>query len=135
MLSARLPGSLPQLVSSTLLPAWLGRDAVEHVAERARAPAAGILAAGFPPAGTALPTRRSVLVVPGPGTRRRHRGGVTTHPTGDRTGPQARNLALTPGERSANIRVLIRDRGSNRTASSGAVFPAAGTTIVRPALQ
>ena len=34
---------------------------------------------------------------------------------------QARNLALTPGERFEDIRFLIRDRGPDFTASSGAV--------------
>jgi len=39
---------------------------------------------------------------------------------------QARNLALTLGERFEDIRSLIRDRGSNFTASFDAVFQAAG---------
>jgi hypothetical protein len=37
-----------------------------------------------------------------------------------------RNLALTLGERFEDIRSLIRDRGSNFTASFDAVFQAAG---------
>jgi putative transposase len=48
---------------------------------------------------------------------------------------QARNLALTLGERFEDIRFLIRDRGSNFTASFDAVFQAAGTRILRTAVQ
>jgi hypothetical protein len=47
---------------------------------------------------------------------------------------QARNLALTLGERFESIRFVIRDRGSNFTASFDAVFQAAGTRIVRTAV-
>src|SRR2546430_12305704 len=64
-----------------------------------------------------------------------HLGGVTTHPTGDWTVQQARNLALTLGGRFEDIRFLIRDRGSNFTASFDAVFQAGGTRIVRTAVQ
>ena len=48
---------------------------------------------------------------------------------------QARNLALTLGERFEDIRFLIRDRGSNFTDPFDAVFQAAGTRIVRTAVQ
>jgi putative transposase len=76
-----------------------------------------------------------VLVFIEHGSRRMHLGGVTAHPTGDWTAQQARNLALTVGERFEDIRFLIRDRGSNFTASFDAVFQAAGTRIVRSAVQ
>ena len=56
-------------------------------------------------------------------------------PDRDWTVQQARNLALTLGERFEDIRFLIRDRGSNFTASFDAVFQAAGTRIVRTAVQ
>ena len=48
---------------------------------------------------------------------------------------QPRNLALILGERLVTIRFLIRDRGSNFTASFDAVFQAAGTKILRTAVQ
>ena len=48
---------------------------------------------------------------------------------------QARNLALTLGERFADIKFLLRDRGSNFTASFDAVFQATGTRILRTAVQ
>ena len=46
-----------------------------------------------------------------------------------------RNLALSFGERSGNVKFLIRDRGSDSAASFGAVFQTAGTRIVRTAVQ
>ena len=82
---------------------------------------------------TVLLKRIYVLVFIEHGTRRMHLGGVTTHPTGDWTVQQARNFALTLGERFEDIRFLIRDRGSNFTASFDAVFQAGGTRIVRTA--
>jgi putative transposase len=80
-------------------------------------------------------TRLYVLVFIEHSTRRMHLGGVTAHPTGDWTVQQARNLALDLGERFGDFRFLIRDRGSNFTASFDAVFQATGTTIVRTAVQ
>ena len=48
---------------------------------------------------------------------------------------QARNLALSLGERFEDIKFLLRDRGSNFTASFAAVFQAAGARVVRTAVQ
>ena len=81
------------------------------------AQAAGILAVHFPHVDTVLLNRPYVLVFIEHGTRRMHLGGVTSHPTGEWTVQQARNLALTLDERFEAIRFLIRDRGSNFTAS------------------
>ncbi len=99
------------------------------------AQAAGILAVDFLHVDTVLLKRLYVLVFIEHGTRRMHLGGVTAHPTGEWTVQQARNLALTLDRRFEDIRFLIRDRGSNFTSSFDAVFQAAGTTILRTAVQ
>jgi putative transposase len=97
--------------------------------------AAGILAVDFLHAGTVVLKRLYILVFTEHGTRRMHLGGITANPAGDWTVQQARNLALTPGQRFEDIKFLIRDRGSNFTASFDAVFHAAGTRILRSAVQ
>jgi putative transposase len=99
------------------------------------AQAAGILAVDFLHVDTVLLQRLYVLVFIEHATRRMHLGGVTAHPTSDWTVQQARNLALTLDERLEDIKFLIRDRGSNFTASFDAVFQAAGTRILRTAVQ
>ena len=62
-------------------------------------------------------------------------GGVTTNPTCEWTVQQARNLALTLDRRFEDIRFLLRDRGSNFTASFDAVFQATGARILCTAVQ
>jgi putative transposase len=84
---------------------------------------------------TVLLTRPYVLVFIEHGTRRMHTGGVTANPAGEWTVQQARNLALGLGERFEDVMFLIRDRGSNFTAFFDAVFLAAGTRILRTAVQ
>ena len=84
---------------------------------------------------TVLLKRIYVLVFIEHGTRRMHIGGVTANPTGDWTVQQARNLALALGGRFEDIRFLIRDRGSNFTASFDAVFQAVSTRILRTAVR
>ena len=100
-----------------------------------RAQAAGIVAVDFLHVDTVLLRRLYVLVFIEHGTRRMHLGGITPNPTGDWTVQQARNLALSFGERFEDVKFLVRDRGSNFTASFDAVFQAAGTRILRTAVQ
>ena len=100
-----------------------------------RAQAAGILAVDFLHVDTVLLKRLYVLVFIEHGTRRMHLGGVTANPTGEWAVQQARNLALSLGERFENNRFLIRDRGSNFTASFDAVFQATGGRILLTAVQ
>jgi putative transposase len=100
-----------------------------------RAQAAGIIAVDFLHVDTVLLKRIYVLVFIEHGTRRMHIGGVTANPAGEWTVQQARNLALDLGERSKDVKFLIRDRGSNFTASFDAVFQAAGTRIIRTAVR
>jgi putative transposase len=99
------------------------------------AQAAGVLAVDFLHVDTVLLKRLYVLVFIEHGTRRMHLGGITAHPTSEWTVQQARNLALSLGERFEDIRFLIRDRGSNFTASFDAVFQATGTRILVSAVQ
>jgi len=99
------------------------------------AQAAGIVAVDFLHVDTVLLRRLHVLVFIEHGTRRMHLGGVTANPTSEWTMQQARNLALSLGERFEDIKFLIRDRGSNFTESFDAVFQAAGTRILRTAVQ
>jgi putative transposase len=99
------------------------------------AQAAGILAVDFLHVDTVLLKRLYVLVFIEHGTRRMHLGGVTSNPTGEWTVQQARNLAFTLDQRFEDIRFLIRDRGSNFTASFDAVFQASGTRILLTAVQ
>ena len=97
--------------------------------------ATGILAVDFLHVDTVLLKRLYVLVLIEHGTRRMHLGGVTANPAGEWAVQQARDLALTLGERFENFRFLIRDRRSNFTQSFDAVFQANGTRILQTAVR
>jgi hypothetical protein len=97
------------------------------------AQAAGILAVDFLHVDTVLLKRVYVLVFIEHGTRRMHLGGVTAQPTSDWTVQQARNLALTLGERFESIRylIVIADRTS-RPPSTPSSRPLASGSCARP---
>jgi hypothetical protein len=97
--------------------------------------AAGTVAVDFLHVDTVLLKRLYVLVFIEHGTRRMHLGGVTANPTSEWTVKQAQNLAMSLGERFEDIKFLLRDRGSNFTASFDAVFQATGARILRAAVQ
>jgi hypothetical protein len=105
------------------------------VAQFLRTQAAGILAVHFQHVDTVLLKRLYVLVFIEHDTRRMHLRGVSAHPSGEWTVQQARNLAPTLDQQFEDIKFMIRDRGSNFTASFDAVFQATGTTILRTAVQ
>ena len=69
------------------------------------------------------------------GTRRMHLGGRHREPHRRVDSSAGRNFGLTLGERFEHFQFLIRDRGSNFTQSFNAVFQAAGTRILRTAVQ
>jgi putative transposase len=63
-------------------------------------------------------------------TRRIRIHGVTLHPTGEWTTQQARNLIMDLGGQADRVKFMIRDRGPNFTAASGAVLADAGIRTV-----
>src|SRR5207237_8167377 len=79
-------------------------------AEFLRSQAAGVLACDFFTVETVGLTRMHVLFFIEFERRVVWLGGVTAHPTGEWVTQQARNLAMALGERTAQIKVLVRDR-------------------------
>jgi transposase InsO family protein len=100
-------------------------------AEFLRSQAAGVLACDFFTVETVALTRMYVLFFIELERRLVWLGGVSPHPTGEWVTQQARNLAMTLGERTAQIKVLVRDRDSKFVASFDAVFAADGVRVVK----
>src|SRR2546421_1915827 len=57
--------------------------------------------------------------------------GVSAHPTGERVTQQARNLAMALGERTAQVKLLVRDRDAKFVARFDAAFAADGVRVVK----
>ena len=95
-----------------------------------RSQAGAILACDFFTADLPDGTRAFVLAASGHATRRIRIPGVTVHPAGARAARQARNLLMDLGEQAHRAKFMIRDRGSDYTAASGAVLADAGIRTV-----
>ncbi len=75
-------------------------------------------------------TQAYVLTVIEHAARRIRILGVTLHPTGEWTSQQARNLIMDLGEQAHQVKFMIRDRGSNFTATFDAILADAGIRTV-----
>jgi transposase InsO family protein len=95
-----------------------------------RSQAEAILACDFFTADLLDGTQAYVLAVIEHATRRIRILGVTSHPTGEWTSQQARNLLMDLGEQAQRVKFMIRDRGSNFTAAFDAVLAGAGIRTV-----
>jgi putative transposase len=95
-----------------------------------RSQAEAILACDFFTADLLDGTQAYVLAVIEHATRRIRILGVTLHPTGQWTAQQARNLIMDLGEQADRVKFMIRDRGSNFTATFAAVLADAGIRTV-----
>jgi len=89
-----------------------------------------ILACDFFTADLLDGTQAYVLTVIEHASRRIRILGVTSHPTGEWTAQQARNLIMDLGEHAYRVKFMIRDRGSNFTAAFDAVLAGAGIRTV-----
>src|ERR1035438_989262 len=93
--------------------------------------AEAILACDFFTADLLDGTQAYVLAVIGHASRRIRILGVTLHPTGEWTAQQARNLIMGLGEQAHRVKFMIRDRGSNFTATFDVILADAGIRSVR----
>jgi putative transposase len=104
-------------------------------AEFPRSPAQGILALDFFTAGLLNGTKVYVLAVIERGSRRVRVPGATEHPVRSGVVRQARNLLMDLGDVGTGAKFVLHDRDAGFTQASGAVFRAAGTRVVRSAVQ
>jgi hypothetical protein len=94
------------------------------------AQARGILAVDFVHVDTVLLRRLHAPIVIEHGTRRVHLAGITSNPDGAWTTRAARNFLVDPGQLTASVKFLIRDRAGQFTSSFDAVFTAEGIRIL-----
>ncbi len=106
------------------------RRSVPTWSQLLRSQAEAILACDFFTADLLDGTQAHVLAVIEHATRRIRILGVTLHPTGEWTAQQARNLMMDLGEQAQRAKFMIRDRGSNYTATFDAVLAGAGIRTV-----
>jgi len=100
-------------------------------AEFLRSQATGVLACDFFTVETVGLSRMYVLFYIELERRLVWLGGVTAHPTGDWVTQQASSLTMTLGERTAQVKLLIRGRDAKFVASFDAVFGADGVRVVK----
>ena len=87
-----------------------------------RSQAEAILACDFFTVDLLDGTHACVLAVIDHATRRIRILGLTSHPTGEWTTQQARNLIMDLGDQADRVKFMIRDRGSNFTTAFDAVL-------------
>jgi putative transposase len=143
----RIKGELQRLgvpVSATAIRATLRRHGLDPAPRRTattwraflRQQAAGIVACDFFTVDTIWLRRLYVLFFIELDTRRVHLAGVTAHPNGAWVAQQARNLLLVLGERSRQVRFVLRDRDAKFCRSFDAVFRAeGGEVLVTPVMS
>jgi putative transposase len=94
------------------------------------AQARGILAVDFVHADTVLLRRICALIIIEHGSRRVHLAGITANPDGAWMTQAARHVLMDPGQRTASVKFLIRDRAGRFTSAFDAVFAAEGIRIL-----
>ena len=104
-------------------------------AEFLRSQAQGILALDFFTADLLNGAKVHVLAVIEHGTRRVRIVGATEHPVQGWVVQQARNLLMDLADTGTRVKFMIHDRDASFTTAFDEVFRAAGTRIVRSAIQ